>query len=1042
MTRFKASLLGLLILLTAYPVLAQEQSGGVHGIVRDAQGGVLPGATVEARTANNAGVRTTVTDNTGTYRFPALAPGAYELTATLTGFSPAKSSAVVTLGLSLKVDLALAVGGMTETVQVTGETAIIDTKANAATSTVTAQMIDLLPKGRGLISVLTQIPGANNENAGSAGTRAGGFMVDGATGSENRWLVDGVDRTNARTGTGSAITGTEIIQQDFVDTIQVKQSGYNAEYQAALGGVVNVITKSGTNSFRGMAGAYYTSNDWAGDPRPVLRSVPSDLSKAEYITIPKDVAYTKHYQADPVFSLSGPIMKDKAWFFVGYGPQFWRQERTVRWTNPGVNPATQTFDIGSPSQKALNYNIKTQFTPKLSVRLTGYNERLKGPEGGASSTITTNGSLPLIEPNGTSTANANTWNPRSTIRSDAKSDGYSAIVDYTVSNALFWNVTGSTLKTDSYSDGGDYNHGIRRTFSTSNVGMAGVPANFQQISGYADGAANTFNAQDQYTRSKISSDLTWFARGKGDHAVKFGFLYERIGNLANLGQQNTNIALNWGGTYATLSGGSAKGVYGYYTASRSYTGGDVKETNLSFFAQDQWTINNKLTVNYGLRVEKESIPSYKPEYPGIEFGWSDKLGPRLGFAYDIKGDGKMKAYGSWGVFYDNLKLEMPRGAWGGDHWIDYVYTLDTPNWPSISCTDINGGRTCTGGTFIEQNDRRHVSNDPANNETDPNLKPSKKQEFTLGFERELGSAMSIGVRYAHKWWNETVDDIGVQVPGVGEVFYIANPGVGIGTQRFGAGFPEVPRVKNNYDGIEFVVRKRYSNNWQGTASFLYSRQYGNYNGLASGEPPDASGNRTSPNVSRYYDGLYMSFDEKGNEVTDLLPTDRPVQVKAQASYTFGFGTSVGLNAYGMSGLPYTSYVTYQSVPVYFKGRNDLGRVPFLTQADLNILHDIKITGTAKLSLALTVLNLFDQSTVTSLSGVAYRDALVLPGATPQAAFFVPGGFNTVAVQAARLAASQTPGNPNSGVGRPSPTYGMANGYQSPRSIRVMARFSF
>ena len=120
--------------------------------------------------------------------------------------------------------------------------------------------------------------------------------------------------------------------------------------------------------------------------------------------------------------------------------------------------------------------------------------------------------------------------------------------------------------------------------------------------------------------------------------------------------------------------------------------------NLGLFAQDQWTVNNKLTLNYGLRIEREVIPSYKPENPGIEFGWGDKLAPRLGFAYDIKGDGRLKAFGSFGIYYDNMKLEMPRGAWGGDHWIDYVYTLDTPNWESITCSDINGGR----GFVLEQ----------------------------------------------------------------------------------------------------------------------------------------------------------------------------------------------------------------------------------------------------------------------------------------------------------------------------------------------------
>lgn len=1030
MKRFRLSLFCLLMLAVGMPAMAQEQSGSIQGTVRDAQGGVLPGATVEARNMSGAGIVTTVTDTAGVYRFPALAPGAYEFTATLSGFSPARSSATVTLGQTLRVDLALSIGAMTETIQVTGEAPLIDLKTNAVTSTVTQQMIEAMPKGRGLISLLTQIPGSINENAGTGGTRAGGFMIDGATGSENRWLVDGVDRTNADNGTSSAIAGTDIVQQDFVDTVQVKQSGYNAEYQAALGGVVNVVTRSGTNKFRGSAGVYYTDADWSGDPRASLRAVPTDGSRYEYITVPKDVSFDKNFQVDPVFSLGGPILKDKAWFFVGYGPQYWRSERTVTWANRGNNPATQTFDNGSPHQRALNYNISTQFTSNLRVRATGYNERRRGELG-----------LPAVEPTGTSTANANTFNPRSQLRTDAVSDGYSATIDYRLSPNVYWNVTGSTLKSDSFSAGGDYNRNTRRVFQSSNVGMAGVPANFQQISGFADGAANSFSAQNEYTRSKISSDVTWFKRGAGEHAIKAGFLYEKIGHVINTGGQHPTINLYWNSTYATLSNESTRGTYGYFVALRQYNGGDVAEKNLSFFAQDAWTVNNKLTVNYGLRIENEKIPSYN-QFPGIEFSFGDKISPRLGFAYDMKGDGKWKAYGSWGVFYDNMKLALPLGAWGGAKWIDYVYTLDTPDWPSINCSDINGGTTCTGGRYIEQNDRRHVSNNPAANETDPNMKPSKKQEFTIGLDHELTSVMSVGFRYAHKWWNEAVDDIGVLVPGVGEVFYIANPGVGLGTQRFGSGFPEVPRVKNSYDGVELVVRKRYSNNWQATASLLFSRQYGNYNGLANAEAFDAGGNRTSPNVARYYDGLYMNFDENGDEVLGVLPTDRPFQFKLQGSYRLKFGTHVGLNIVGLSGLPYTSYVTYQAVPVYYKGRSDLGRAPFFTQADLNLRHDIKIKGDTKIALEATVLNLFDQDTVTGYNGIAYRDALVLPGATPQAAFFTPGGFDTVAVQAARLAASQTPGNPNSGTGRPNPLYGLANAYQSARSIRLSAKFSF
>jgi hypothetical protein len=120
--------------------------------------------------------------------------------------------------------------------------------------------------------------------------------------------------------------------------------------------------------------------------------------------------------------------------------------------------------------------------------------------------------------------------------------------------------------------------------------------------------------------------------------------------------------------------------------------------------------------------------------------------------------------------------------------------------------------------------------------------------------------------------------------------------------------------------------------------------------------------------------------------------------------------------------------------VYFNGRGDLGRTPMINQTDLNILHDFKLKGNTKLSLQANIFNVFDQQTVTQIGFSAYRDALVIPGFAndPGGAFFQKGGFDTVAIQAARLPAS----------GRPNPLYKLPNAYQSPRSIRLMARITF
>jgi hypothetical protein len=157
------------------------------------------------------------------------------------------------------------------------------------------------------------------------------------------------------------------------------------------------------------------------------------------------------------------------------------------------------------------------------------------------------------------------------------------------------------------------------------------------------------------------------------------------------------------------------------------------------------------------------------------------------------------------------------------------------------------------------------------------------------------------------------------VPGsqtCGEVYNIANPGYGIGKTPIQGPYPSVPKVLNTYDGLELVARKRYSHNWQATSSIVFSRLYGNYGGLASS---DENG-RQSPNVSRYYDSLFLSFDQKGNETIGRLNTDRPIQFKLQGSYRTPWATTLGLNFVAQSGLMQSSTVTYQGVPIYFNGR--------------------------------------------------------------------------------------------------------------------------
>ena len=587
--------------------------------------------------------------------------------------------------------------------------------------------------------------------------------------------------------------------------------------------------------------------------------------------------------------------------------------------------------------------------------------------------------------------------------------------------------------------------------------MLDVPLDLQHANTYTDNNSNAFTVADNYNRFNISGDITRYANWHGQHAFKGGFQYERLGNDVNQGDQAPNVVLSWNQNYTSLSGQTIRGTYGYYRVRQTYTVGNIKSNNMGLYLQDQWSFNDKLTINYGARFDNTKFPSYRAENPGIEFGFGSKVAPRLGFAYDVKGDGKWKTYGSWGVFYDIEKLELPRGAWGADHWIEYYWTLDNYNYPAIDC-DGTPNSGCPG-KYIEQIDFRHVSNDPSNNLVDPNLKPFKAQEFVMGLDHELNRLMSIGGRYVHKWVNNAIEDVGVQDVQLGaEIFYIANPGYGLGAYPLTTAFPRTPFPVRNYDAAEISFNKRMANNWSLTANATFSRLWGNYSGLSNST---SESNRNSPNVTRLWDGLYMSFTEKGcpdhvncddGVSNGLISTSRPVTLKLQGTYMLPWGTAAGVTFQAFNGNLQTSSITYKGVPVQALGPGDLGRTDFYTNMDLNFSQTFRFKKGTSFTLQFQVLNVFDQDFVTGVatgitrSGTA--NALFLPndsGTLAAGSFF--NGFDTKQAVLDRYNCTGFYANPSTGCvpkanSIPNQLYGMDSAYRSPRTARFYIRFAF
>jgi hypothetical protein len=1019
----------------AWPAAAQEQRGSIEGVVKDTSGAVLPGVSIEARSPGG-GVLTATTDAAGTFRFPSLLPGTYEVRASLASFKPAKvEDVVVKLGSIKTVDFVLQLGSMTEQVFVTAEVPIVDVKQSGRFTNIRAEQVDLLPHNRDFTSLLTQAPGVNYETKSTA---TGNFspMVDGASAAENRYMIDGVETTNLLGG----LSGKNLLA-DFVEEVQIKSTGYPAEYGGSTGAVINVQTKSGTNKFGGNLLTYYQGSNTTGAPNPTLRAVFGVPTKAEYQTYPKDL----EHRYEPGGSIGGPIVTNKMWFFGAYQPATIKTTRTVNAATSGIASANPSVTTVDDQIQYLSANVTNQFGNRLRTRVA-FNNSWEKKQGLLASQ---NGS-----DSPTTVYTKGTRYPNWTL---------SGTADYQVNSNFV--ISGRVARFLSNIEDFNTNDVVRFSFanSTTNIGMPGVPASEQHQAGFNNVPNNSGIAHDLTTRNFFQVDATYFAHmGSTTHSIKGGVQIDRRGNDVISGELENLISLNWGTPYDTGGGKLASGPFGYYEVRSNgpsprqglITQGNVKSNVNGLFVQDTWTASNRLTINAGVRTENENVPAYTTAAgvaPNpISFGWKDKIAPRLGFAFDMAGDGRTKVYGSWGIFYDIFKLNLPRGSFGGEKWISYYYTLDTPNFETLR--DPSGCPPACPGTFLGSVDYRAVSVTPGLDVEKPGtLKPMRSQELSFGFERQLNPVLAGSVRFVHKQLDRAIEDVGDLCPpsqcGSGaEAYIIANPGEGL-TQKFDISSgtslyapqgatnltQSNPLPTRSYNSVEFALNKLLAHHWSFYGSYMWSRDAGDYSGLSSS---DENG-RDNPNNSRDYDYPAMTFDGHANVLNGPFDTDRTHQIKLQGLYLFKFGTSIGTNAYLESGSPITRQVPIifpDNYPIRYLGRASDGRTPFFSQADLFAAHAFKLGGNRSIQISANVLNVFNQRVaVNKVSTMRRTGAIPLgPGYYTEAGFYA-GQLNFDQIIASAVANGKMTLNPQ---------FLMVNAYQAPILARFGVKFTF
>ena len=958
-----------LLLLLAGSAFGQETTGTIEGTVKDQQDNVVPNVTVTVAGITSGFTRTVTTDGSGFFRVLQVPAGTYKVTTGETGgFAVSERNNVeVTLGTTTPVDITVQAAGLQASVQVTDtDSAAIDPTASRIQTNITARTIELLPKGTNFTSVLTVSPATRNEPA------AGGFQIDGASGSENAYVIDGQEVTNFRTGT---LNQTNNVPFQFVQEVQVKSSGFAAEYGGATGGVVNVVTKGGSNEFHGEVGLQFEpSSLFARQSRATTLNLTSptvlsaDTRNATYIQGRGD----RFNNVYPSASLGGPILKNRLWFFASYSPQYLNTIRDFIFADGSAlqyrNNIKREYGFArldaSPFSK-LNLNATYTWNPTFQHGVIPTLTTLFGS--------TTSASAPVPEAN-------------RQLGGLIASNILNVSGTYTPTPSIVISVRAGRSYLNEKLDpvGNRYSYGIpnvtRYTCATQgNAGLPGVTPAGACSPGFSSPTTNDALLRDISIRNTFDGDVNWLVNSlAGRHVFKFGFQRNAISNDAAAGYVETGVLnFDFGATTIDRNGNTVgngiNGGIGIGQLLRIGTFGSASSSSLSLFGQDSWQPFNRLTLNLGLRVEKEDVPSFAPGLPGINFGWGDKVAPRLGFALDVTGNGKLKVFGSWGRFFDRFKYELPRGSFGGEIFLQDEFVITNPNINTYTFASALAGS-------VLQTDFRIASNLPNDFRVDPNLKAYRQTEITFGTEYLLSRDIVLAARFTHKNLDYGIEDIGYHDAAGNESYFIGNPGFGVCDRpACGAydGVPATPKAVRKYDALEIRFEKRFSRNYYLNANYTRSRLFGNYAGLASSDEAARVGGigRNSPNVNRLFDVPFQGFTLNGGEPDNgLLPTDRPHALKVYGAYTFDwFGNKSNMTELSgfttaLSGTPITSRARFAAVSsAILLGRGDLGRTEAFTQTDLALSHKIRFGNDGRLAIALdfNVLNAFNENNVLS-----------------------------------------------------------------------------
>ncbi len=887
--RISAVLVAFALAVTAVAAAQETTSGSISGQVTDQQGLSVPGATVTI--SGPQGDRTLATDGEGRFLAPFLTPGTYSVRVELQGFKAAQQSdVVVQLGGRRDVSLRLETGGLTETVEVTGGASIVDVSTTTVGGILDSATLQRLPVGRSLAETLYIVPGVSESlGINGVGGRANP-SIGGSTGLENNYIVDGVKITDVGFGGfgaynsqhGSLGTG---VTSDFIRETQVKTAGFEAEFGESSGGVINVVTKSGSNMFSGSLFGY-------GQPSSL------EASWRQLTTPNGTVNTTGRDEYDTGISLGGRVFPDRLFFFGTYNPQ-WQNRSFI---------APEGFPFRSRGAVKRERTIQA-YAGKLTGQINSGNRldfSVFGDPSKGEAGLQRFGELRRLAYPGA---------PGTTALEGGFSEldygGHNQTVRYDGIFGSRWLLEGAFASaTQKFNEAPALDEWIFTDLRFVPQGRTGGLG---------------FHERNNGRNVQYSAKSTHIL---GGHEIRYGIGYDDIRFTRGSDYSGPNLTLGNGRT--TLTGGPIQvrtgGGVTFFRATRGLLTSPAETTQhyTNFFLQDRWRAG-RLTIQPGVRWERQYLEGIDPAgdapdlchvddtRPGqgngtgaamaCNFTWNN-WAPRLGATYDLTGNGRAKLFGSWGRFYAKVPNDLAARAMSADTGITRQHYRDA----GLTQPVANGTAFAGATTHLLLTSDHAATIDPDSGST-------YKNEILAGVEVEVLGNANLGIRYIRRDMPQILEDIGelaiagyFLAPDTPVDYFITNVNAGTSVVQccgFTAAFEDPEHV---YQAVELTLNKRFSDRWSAITSYRWSKLEGNFEGFFRSDngqsDPAISSLFDFPTNDPSYVALRSVHGGSGDirfqgssQGSGVLPNDRPHQLKLYGSYTWtNFNVGLGFNA--------------------------------------------------------------------------------------------------------------------------------------------------